>query len=95
MKQRKKLSCNVVPTTVPAGSMERSGLGWPLRGVLSWEEGALLDAGCPRKGCDIGWNSCEDCQLTSFSQTAGEINPAVLKGGSVAEHRAATPPEII
>lgn len=80
------------PEVTPQGVLK---LRWPFRVVLSWEEGAPLDAGCPRKGCNIGWNSCEDCQLTSFPETAGEINPAVLKGGAVAWHTAFIPPDII
>lgn len=69
------------PEMTPQGTLEP---GWPFRVVLSCEEETLLDAGYPRKGCDIGWNSCEGCQLTSFSEIAGEINPTVLRGGSVA-----------
>lgn len=53
-----------------------------------------LDAGCPRKGCDVGWNSPEDSQLPSFPETARGINPSVLEGGSVAWHTASIPPEI-
>lgn len=39
------------PEVTPQGMVEP---GWPFRVVLSWEEETLLDAGCPRKGCDMG-----------------------------------------
>lgn len=68
------------PEVTPQGMVEP---GWPF---TCSELGGRNIVGCwlPQEGMWYGWNGCEGCQLTSFAETAGEINPAVLRGGCVA-----------